>query len=55
MDFVPVEIEVPAPLAEPLPVASASTIGVIKGDVIVRLGGATPAARIAEIARVLAP
>lgn len=53
MNFVPVEIEAPAPLAEPLPAASASTIDVIKGDVIVRLDGATPAARIAEIAGAL--
>lgn len=53
MDFVPVEIEAPAPLAQPLPVASASTIDVIRGDVIVRLDAATPAARVAEIARAM--
>ncbi|MCZ0813822.1 transposase [Roseovarius sp. EGI FJ00037] len=53
MDFVPVEIEAPAPLAQPLPAASASTIDVIKGDVIVRLDAATPTARVAEIARAM--
>ena len=53
MDFVPVEIEAPAPLAQPLSVASASTIDVIRGNVIVRLDAATPAARIAEIARAI--
>ena len=51
MDFVPVEIKAPAPLAQPLPVASASTIDVIRGNVIVRLDAATPAPRVAEIAR----
>ncbi|MDX8355557.1 transposase [Cognatiyoonia sp. IB215182] len=53
MNFVPVEIEAPAPLAEPLPAASSRTIDVIRGNVIVRLDGATPAARIAEIAGAL--
>ena len=55
VDFVPVEIEeiTPAPVAQPLPVTSSSTIDVIKGDVTVRLDAATPAARIAEIARAL--
>ena len=53
MDFVPVEIEAPAPLAQPLPVASSSTIDVIRGDIIVRLDAATPAARVAEIARAM--
>jgi transposase len=53
MDFVPVEIEAPAPLAQPLPVASESTIDVIRGDVIVRLDAATPVARITEIARAM--
>jgi len=51
MDFVPVEIEAPAPLAEPLPAMSASTIDVIRGDVTIRLDAATPAPRIAEIVR----
>lgn len=55
LDFVPVEIELPAPLAQPLPVASASTIDVIRGDITVRLDAATPVARIAEIARALVP
>ena len=54
MDFVPVEIETPAPVAEPLPVTSSGTIDVIKHDVIVRLDAATTAARIAEIARAMA-
>ena len=54
MDFVPVEIETPAPLAALQPAASASTIDVINGDVIVRLDVATPAMRIAEIVRALA-
>src|SRR6056297_3612335 len=53
MTFVPVEIEAAAPLAQPLPAASASTIDVIIGDVTVRLDAATPAARIAEITRAL--
>lgn len=52
MDFVPVEIEAPAPVAQPNPFSS--TLDVIKGDVTVRLDAATPAARIAEIARALA-
>ena len=54
MDFVPVEIEAPGPLAQPLPAASASTIDVIRGGVTVRLDATTPAARIAEIARAMA-
>ena len=54
MNFVPVEIEAPALLAQPQPAISSSTINVIKHDVIVRLDAATPAARIAEIARALA-
>ncbi|WP_165971656.1 hypothetical protein [Meridianimarinicoccus aquatilis] len=55
MDFVPVEIAAPAPLAQPLSVTSSGTLDVIKGDVIVRLDAATPATRVAEIARALAP
>ncbi|GAA6178562.1 transposase [Sulfitobacter pacificus] len=54
MDFVPVEIEPPAPVAQPLEVTSSNTLDVIKGDVTVRLDAATPAVRIAEIARALA-
>ena len=53
MDFVPVEIEAAAPVVSPLTTASTSTIDVIQGDVTVRLDTATPAARIAEIARAL--
>ena len=54
MNFVPVEIEAAAPLAQSLPAASTSTIDVIRHDVTVRLDAATPAARIAEIARAMA-
>ncbi|MFA8387835.1 MAG: transposase [Pelagibaca sp.] len=54
MDFVPVGIEAPAPVAEALPNPFSSTLDVIKGDVIVRLDAATPAPRIAEIARAIA-
>lgn len=54
MDFVPVEIETPAPVARSLPATSSFTIDVVKHDVTVRLDAATPAARIAEIARALA-
>jgi transposase len=54
MDFVPVEIEAPAPVAQPLPNLVSNTLDVIKGDVTVRLDAATPAARLAEIARALA-
>lgn len=54
MDFVPVEIEAAVPVAQRLPVTSSGTIDVIKGDVTVQLDAATPAARIAEIARALA-
>ncbi len=54
MDFVPVAVEASAPLAEPLPAVSACTIDVIRGDVTVRLDVATPASRIAEIARAMA-
>ncbi len=53
MNFVPVEIEATAPVVSPLTTASTSTIDVIQGDVTVRLDTATPAARIAEIARAL--
>ena len=53
MDFVPVEVEASAPLAEPFPVTSTSTLDVIKGDVTVRLDAGTPAVRIAEIARAM--
>ena len=53
MDFVPVEIEAPAPVVQPLPTASTHPIDVIKGDVTVRLDAAATATRIAEIARAL--
>jgi transposase len=54
MNFVPVEIAAAAPVAQPLLATSSYTLDVIKGDVTVRLDAATPAARIAEIARALA-
>ena len=54
MDFVPVEIEVPAQVAQPLLTTSSSTVDLIKGVVTIRLDAATPAARIAEIARAIA-
>ena len=53
MDFVPVEIQAPAPEAQPLAATSSGTIDVIKGDVTVRLDAAATATRIAEIARSL--
>ena len=53
MDFVPVEIQAPAPEAQPLAATSSGTIDVIKGDVTVRLDAAATATRIAEIARAL--
>ncbi len=57
MDFVPVEVEAPAPVpvAPPLPNLVSNTLDVIKGDVTVRLDAATPAMRVAEIARAIAP
>ena len=54
MNFAPVEIETPAPVAQSFPITSSSTLDVIKGDVTIRLDAATPAGRIAEIARALA-
>jgi transposase len=54
MDFVPVEIGMPSPLAAPLSATSCSALDVITGDVTVRLDAAMPAARIAEIARAMA-
>ena len=53
LDFVPVEIEAPVPVAQPLPATPSSTIDVIKGSIIVRFDAGTPAVRIAEIARAL--
>ena len=41
------------PIAQSLPAVSASTIDVIRHDITVRLDAATPAARIAEIARAM--
>ena len=53
LNFVPVELEAPVPVAQPLAATSSGTIDVIKGDVTVRLDAAAPATRIAEIARAL--
>ncbi|KEO51341.1 transposase [Thioclava indica] len=55
IDFVPVEVEASVPVAQPLPNPFPNTLDVIKGDITVRLDAATPAARIAEIAKALAP
>ena len=53
IDFVPLEIEAPAPVPQPLAVTSSGMIDVLKDDVTVRLDAATPATRIAEIAKAL--
>jgi Transposase. len=55
IDLVPVEVEASVPVAQPLPNRLSNTLDVIKGDITVRLDAATPAARIAEIARALTP
>jgi Transposase and inactivated derivatives len=55
IDLVPVEVEASVPVAQPLPNPLSNTLDVIKGDITVRLDAATPAARIAEIARALTP
>lgn len=55
IDFVPVEVEASVPVTQPLPNPFSNTLDVIKGDITVRLDAATPAARIAEIARALTP
>lgn len=54
MDFVPVEMETPAPVVQPRSTTLSGTVDVIKGDVTVRLDAETPAVRIAEVARALA-
>ena len=53
IDFVSVEVEESVPVAQPLPNPFSNTLDVIKGDITVRLDAATPAARIAEIARAM--
>lgn len=55
IDFVPVEVEASVPVAQPVPNPFSNTLDLIKGDITVRLDTATPAARIAEIARALTP
>ena len=53
VDFVPVQMDVPAPVTDvPLAVHS-GTMDVIKGNVVVRLDAGTSAARIAEIVSAL--
>jgi transposase len=54
MDFVPVQIEAPMPLAPvPTTTINSATLDVIKGDVTVRLDSGTPPERIAQIAAAL--
>lgn len=53
IDFVSVEVEESVPVAQPLPNPFSNTLDVINGDITVRLDAATPAARIAEIARAM--
>ena len=55
MDFVPLQIEEPKQLEPvPAPTINSGILDLIKGDVTIRLDAATPAVRIAEIARALA-
>lgn len=50
MDFVPVQIGDPKALNAVCPPSpSSGTLDVMKGDITIRLGGDTPAVRIAEI------
>jgi len=54
MEFVPVQIEEPKalnPVCPPSP--SSATLDVMTGDITIRLGADTPAARIAEIVAAL--
>ena len=54
MDFVPVQIEEPQPLeVVPTPRINLASIELLKGELTIRLGADTPAARIAEIAAAL--
>jgi len=53
MDFVPVQVEAPAPVSQPALAAQSGTLDVIKGVITVRLDIGTPAVRIAEIAAAL--
>ena len=54
MDFVPVQIEEPRPLeVVPTPRINLASIELLKGELTIRLGADTPAARIAEIAAAL--
>lgn len=55
MHFVPLQIEEPKQLEPvPAPTINSGILDLIKGDVTIRLDAATPAVRIAEIARALA-
>jgi len=49
MDFVPVEIGAPSPVAQPQCATASGTIDVARHDVTGRLDAATPVARIAGI------
>lgn len=53
MDFVPVQMAPPTPVAQGPVATHAGTIDVIKGDVVVRMDAATSAVRVAEIAAAL--
>jgi len=54
MGFVPVEMDEAAALAEgPVSAGRSGTLDIIKGDVVIRLDGLTPAERIAEIVTAL--
>jgi len=54
MDFVPVQIERPAPATQkPTLPSKPKTVDVIKGEITIRLDAATPAARIAELVAAL--
>lgn len=54
MGFVPVELDEAAALVEgPVSAGRSGTLDIIKGDVVIRLDGSTPAGRIAEIVMAL--
>ena len=54
MGFVPVEMDEAAALVEgPVSAGRSGTLDIIKGDVVIRLDGSTPAGRIAEIVMAL--
>jgi transposase len=54
MDFVPVQIAEPMPLASvPAPPINLASVELLKGEVTIRLAADTPATRIAEIVAAL--